>query len=118
MDEVEKKFPAPAKWLKEQNIERIEINADMLLIAKDIKDELEIVGEAYHGKGVGEYDIVIIACACAEGHELISNEERQPTLPNVLAKYKIPAVCDLDSVAVPCIAFIDLIRGSGKVFGK
>lgn len=116
--EVERKFVDPFKWLKEQDIEVISMNTDMLAVAASIKSDLEIEGDKYHGKGVGENDILIVASACVEGHELITNEERQRTLPKVLAKYKIPAVCDLDSVAVPCIAFIDLIKGSGEVFGE
>ncbi|SOB76831.1 hypothetical protein SAMN04488490_2559 [Marinobacter sp. LV10R510-11A] len=34
----------------------------------------------------------------------------------ILAKYKIPAVCELQDVGVTCIKFLQLIRTSGAVF--
>jgi hypothetical protein len=47
---------------------------------------------------------------------LISDEGRQFGKPDILAKYKIPAVCELQDVGVTCIKFLQLIRTSGAVF--
>lgn len=116
--EVERKYPEVATWLKAQQIKQITITYEVLQLAQDIKSELEIEGENYHSKGVGENDILIVASAAVEGRTLISNEERQPTLPTNKAKMKIPAVCGLEIVAVPCMAFVELLKASGMVFGE
>ena len=117
-EEVRRKFVEPFNWLKEQDINVVPMTAGALGIAAAIKSELGIVGDKFHGKGVGENDIFIIASACEEGHELISNEERQPQVVRAGRNMKIPAVCGLELVSVPCKSFIELLKESGKVFGK
>jgi hypothetical protein len=82
-----------------------------------IKDLLGIVDDNYHAKGVGENDILIIATARAHGAELVSDEERQPNLPRIPAKRKIPLVCSMNEVGVACISFIEYIKRSGEIFG-
>jgi hypothetical protein len=67
-------------------------------------------------KGVGENDIFIIATARLHGAGLVSDEERQPTLPTEPSKKKIPAVCGMREVNVPCINFIEFIKRSDAVF--
>ena len=88
----------------------------MLAEAVTIKTSLGIKADKYHGNGVGENDILIMAAAKVLGVELISNENRQTTEPVVMAKRKIPSVCRLPKVAVVCIDFLDYIKGFGQVF--
>ena len=80
-----------------------------------INGELGVQNDQY-GTGVDANDIIIIATAKALGFTLISNESRQPFLPPSKKKYKIPAVCNLQSVAITCINFTDLIKSSNRVF--
>lgn len=115
-EEVEGRLPECAKWLRNCEIERIAVTNEILQEAFRIKNVLGIEGDGYHPKGVGENDLLIIATAKIEGFELVSNEGRQYQFPNVAAKAKIPAVCDLVDVAVPCIDFITLIKRYGEVF--
>lgn len=51
------------------------------------------------------------------GATLVSDEGRQFLLPDVLAKYKVPAVCALKDVNIDCVPFIEVIKGSGAIFG-
>jgi len=67
-------------------------------------------------KGVGENDILIIATARAHGAELVSDEGTQTKLPDVMANMKIPAVCDMAAVSVPCISFVKYIKRSDVIF--
>ena len=115
--EVEKRSPDCYAWLRDQNITCIKMTADAVRKATEIKAALEIVNERYNPAGVSENDILIVASACVEDHRLISNERRQPDVPKVKARYKIPLVCDLPQVTVQCIDFLALIKESGEVFG-
>lgn len=115
-DEVNHKTPECGEWLKENDLERLDVSNAILQDAKRIKGLLGIVDDNYHPKGVGENDILIIATARFHGAELVSDEERQTNLPQVSSKRKIPAVCAMPSVAVSCINFIDFIKASGAVF--
>ena len=69
-----------------------------------------------YGGGVGENDILIIATAKIEGVDLISDENKQPNLPENMKNYKIPAVCALPSVQVGSLNFLELIKNSGCIF--
>jgi hypothetical protein len=82
-----------------------------------MKSALGIANDKYHPNGVDENDLLIIAAAKEDGCELISNEARQPALPVVMARYKIPAVCAMPTVKVPCVDFLDVLTRSGKSFG-
>jgi len=115
-EEVSHKTPECGEWLKENNLEQLAISNAILQDAKRIKGLLGIVDDNYHPKGVGENDILIIATARQHGAELVSDEERQTNLPQVSSKRKIPAVCAMQTVSVPCINFIDYIKASGAVF--
>lgn len=115
-EEVGHKTPDCREWLKENNLEQLAISNAILQDAKRIKGLLGIVADNYHSKGVGENDILIIATARAHGAGLVSDEEKQRTLPQVLSKRKIPAVCDMHGVSVPCINFIEYIKHSEAVF--
>lgn len=117
LDEVNGKSPDCGGWLRDQDITVLPLTNDILQQAVAIKHILGIVEDDYHPKGVGENDIFIIATAKVAGTTLISDERRQFRLPDVMAKCKIPAVCDMDEVSVECIQFVELIKASGAVFG-
>jgi hypothetical protein len=114
-EEVAHKTPECGEWLKGNDLELLEINNAILQEAMRIKGLLGIVGDSYHAKGVGENDIFIIASARIHRGELVSNEGRQK-LPDIPAKRKIPAVCAMHEVSVPCINFIEFIKKSDEVF--
>jgi hypothetical protein len=115
-EEVENKTPDCADWLKDNNIERVDINNAVLNEAMRIKKLVGIVDDKYHPKGVGENDLLIIATARAYKAELISDEERQAIHPKEPTKRKIPAVSSLKDVSVPCINFLEFIKQSGEIF--
>ena len=115
-DEIKKKSPDCGEWLSNQEIVKIPLTNDCLHRALLIKDSLGIEDDNFHPKGVGENDILIIASAKLNNSILISEEGRQFNLPKEKAKYKIPAVCDLPTVSVRCIQFIDLIKDADAVF--
>ena len=115
-DEVLHKAPDCGGWLKKQSIERLGINNAILQDALRIKGLLGIADDQYHPKGVGENDILIISTARAYQAELVSDEGRQTGLPQAPSKRKIPAVCAMTEVNVPCINFIDFIRRTAQVF--
>ena len=117
-EEVKRHEPECADWLSANMVEKVGISNAVVSEAIRIKRLLGISEDQYHAKGVGENDLLIIACARVNGDRLISNEGRQNQIPKVRARMKIPAVCDLEEVAVPCLDFLDLIRESGKVFGN
>lgn len=110
------KAPDCGEWLKEQSVKRLGVNNVILKDALRIKGLLGIADDQYHPKDVGENDILIIATARAHQAELVSDERRQTGLPQAPSKRKIPAVCAMTEVDVPCINFIDFIRRSGQVF--
>lgn len=116
-EEVVNKAPDCGDWLRENDLEQLEISNTILQEAMRIKGLLGIVDDNYHANGVGENDIFIIAAARAHGAELVSDEARQPTLPTIPSKRKIPAVCAMNELAVPCINFIEYIKRSGEIFG-
>ena len=115
-NEVTNKTPDCGEWLEENNLEQREINNEILKDAMRMKGLLGIVADKYHPKGVGENDILIISTARAHNAELVSDEERQPTPPIEPAKRKIPAVCGMKEVNVPCFNFIEFIKRSNEVF--
>lgn len=114
-EEVIIKLPECAEWLKEKNIIKLEITTPILQEALRIKKMIGIVGDNYHPKGVDENDILIIATAYTHRVELVSNEGRQKSQGKP-AKMKIPLVCAMNKINVPCINFIDFIKRSDQVF--
>ena len=67
-------------------------------------------------KGWGGNDILIIDAARAHGAELVSDEGKQNQFPDKMTKRKIPAVCDMVEVSVPCISFVEYIKRSDAIF--
>lgn len=115
-DEVGDNAPECQKWLKNVDIERLPITSGILSKALFIKNLLGIEEDQYGADGVGENDILIIACAKINGATLVSDEALQTNLPSVWKNMKIPAVCNLDEVDVRCINFLRLIKNSKEVF--
>ncbi|CCD28597.1 conserved hypothetical protein [Candidatus Glomeribacter gigasporarum BEG34] len=105
-----------SKWLVKENLEQLSVTNVIVQDAMRIKTLLGIVDDQYKSGGVGENDLLIIATARAHGYELVSNERRQNIPPAIAPKRKIPAVCSMVGVAVPCIDFIQYIRRSRAVF--
>lgn len=114
--EVVDKTPDCGKWLSSKNLEHLEMTNAILQDAMRIKGLLHIVDDNYHPKGVGENDLFIIATARATGTELVSDETKQSTLPLNPSKMKIPSVCNMTEVALPCINFIEYIKRSDVIF--
>jgi hypothetical protein len=114
-DEVVNKTPDCGEWLKDNDLELLEVSNAIARDAMRIKGLLGIVDDKYHAKGVGENDIFIIATAHIHSAELVSNEGRQK-LADIPAKRKIPAVCAMAAVSVSCINFIEYIKSYGEVF--
>jgi predicted nucleic acid-binding protein len=116
LEEVGHKSPACAAWLKSCQISVLPMTQAILMDALRIKAVLGVVGEAY-GSGVGENDLFIIATARAHDAEVLSDEARQPSLPNSRRNYKIPAVCALLEVQTTCLSFVEYLKRSRAVFG-
>jgi predicted nucleic acid-binding protein len=102
-------------WLKEKAIQIIPTSNEIRVAASKIKLLLGIENDNYHSDGVGEKDIFIIATAQYHDLSLVSNEEKQSSLPTNIRKYKIPAVCKLAEVAVPCVDFREYINKAGDI---
>lgn len=113
--EVVAKSPACGAWLKAANIQALPENLQSLQIAANIQMALGVVDGKY-GDGVGDKDVRIIAVAKNHAAELLTNEKLQPGRPAKLLNYKIPAVCDLASVSVVHLDFLDYIKQSKQVF--
>ena len=116
LDEVSHKAPDCSAWLKDNELTQLEINNEIVQRAMRIKHLLWIIDDNYHAKGVDENDLFIIATAHHHGLELVSNEAKQNKLPDIPAKRKIPAVCDMDEVGVFCLDFLEYIKRSEEIF--
>ena len=116
-DEVAGKAPECAQWLRAADIDEFEITNAITTEAMRIKGLLGIVGDNYQARGVGENDILIVATAGVHRLELVSEEARQPNAPQNPANSKIPLVCAMREVAVPCLNFIEYVKRSNEVFG-
>lgn len=117
LDEVARRELDCAKWLRDHNVEIVPVSDASLAEALRIKQLLGIEGNAYHPKGVGENDLLIIAAARILRVDLITNEQRQPSLPSNLRQYKIPAVGDLTAVQVKTLNFLEYLKLHQNVFG-
>lgn len=114
-DETAAKTPECGKWLKDEDISILHPDTAILRSAASLKALLEIDGNRY-GAGVGENDLIIIATAEIKGLPLVSNEAPQLTLPKLLSKYKIPAVCGYKKPPTIVIDFVSFIKQSKATF--
>ncbi len=115
-EEVENKITECAKWLRDNELKRLETTNAILQDAMRIKSLIGVVGDKYHTNGVGENDLLIIATARAHQCELVSDEKRQVATPKEPTKRKIPSVCTMPEVSVPCINFLEYIKRSDATF--
>lgn len=114
-DETAHKVPDCGAWLKDGDLSILHPDTSILRCAAQLKDLLGIVGERY-GAGVGENDLIIIATAEIKGLPLVTNEAPQASLPKVLSKYKIPAVCSHKKPPTKVMDFLGFIKQSGATF--
>ena len=115
-EEVSHKTPDCCEWLNSVGLHHLPVSNSILQEAMRIKGLIGVVDDGYHPKGVDEKDLLIIATAKVSGLSLVSDEEKQPTRPVELRKYKIPLVCGLNTVSVNCINYLDFIKASKAVF--
>ena len=114
--EVSHKYPACCNWLKHQGIQKLPVTEAIMKEALLMKDLLGIVGEKY-GAGVDENDLIIIATAKINHCELVTDEAFQPSLNKLKPNWKIPAVCNMESMGVPWLGFLAYLKRSQEVFG-
>jgi len=114
--EVGHKVPDCQNWLTDCSCQVAPETNQIVQAAYQIKQLLGIQNDQFHPDGVDENDVLIIATAKANGHMLVSNENKQPTLPANMKRLRIPAVCDLTPVGVTCNNFVEYFKASGKVF--
>ncbi|KAA3651961.1 MAG: DUF4411 family protein [Proteobacteria bacterium] len=115
VEEIGHKVPECVKWLKDAGLQKLPVTEAILIEAMRIKDLLEIEEDRY-GSGVDENDLIIIATAKIHDVELVTNEAVQAVLPAQKRKYKIPAVCKMDTVKVPSLDFLLYLKRSEAVF--
>lgn len=113
--EVDHMAPDCHTWLTHRGLVAVAITNDIVQETNRIKNLLKIVNDNYHVDGVDENDLFIIAMARLHGLSLVS-QEHQPTVPLNARRRKIPTVCKMASVSVPCMNFIEFIKNSGVVF--
>lgn len=116
LEEVGHKAPECAQWLKNAEVLKLPMSEAVVMAAMAIKQEIGVVNDQYHTKGVDENDLFIIAAAKVYGVELITNEGRQFDDPKDPRKRRIPAVCDLPEVGVTTLNFLEYIQKSRRVF--
>ncbi len=92
LDEVGNKSPDCKKWLTDAKIKSLPVTNSILMESMRIKGLLGISNDQFHPNGVGENDILIVATAKIEAFTLVSDEQKQPKLPQKMEEYKIPAV--------------------------
>src|SRR5690349_12440462 len=85
--EVDHKIPECGAWLRDNGIQVLPADGPCLHQALAIKGHLGITNDQYAVNGVDENDILIIAACRVSGIGLVSDENRQPTLPANRKRY-------------------------------
>ena len=116
LTEISQISPDCHGWLTGNQLRVIEVSNDIAAEATRIKALVGVVDDNYHAKGADENDILIIATAKDLEIDLVSNEGRQNKVPDEPRKRKIPSVCDIQSVDVNCVDFVEFLKASGQVF--
>ncbi|MBK8578193.1 MAG: DUF4411 family protein [Candidatus Accumulibacter sp.] len=116
VEEVGHKVPECIVWLRNANLRKISVSGAILLEAFRIKGMLDIEEDKY-GSGVDENDLIIIATAKLNDCELITNEAFQAYASKQKRNWRIPLVCNMDTVNVPWIDFLGYLKRSKAVFG-
>ena len=114
--EVEQVCPECADWLKNASIHVEPVSNEILREALRISHLHGVKNGKYHTKGFDENDAIIMATAKVLNGSLLSNEERQPNIPNDVTKAKIPLACSHSSISINCLNFLEYIRSSGVAF--
>lgn len=109
--------PDCADWLKANTVQIVSTDAATVAAAMAIKALMGIKNDEYHRLGVDENDVLVVSAAKVTGTDLLSNESVQSNLPVNIKQYKIPAVCNLAGVNVPCMNFLDFLKVSKVSFG-
>lgn len=115
VEEVGHKAPECVAWLKQACLQKMPVTEAILLEALRIKILLGIEEEKY-GAGVDENDLYIIATAKLYACELVTDEAFQLSANKQKRNWKIPAVCNMQSVQTPWIDFLNYIKRSQAVF--
>jgi predicted nucleic acid-binding protein len=116
-DEVAIMSPECADWLTAAGISKVEMTEQILQVALAYKGLINVVDDNYHPKGVDENDLLIIASARVHNAELVTNEARQPgAAPQIAAKRKIPAICQMPEVDVVSMNFREYFMSSPVKF--
>jgi hypothetical protein len=114
--EIGHKAPECCTWLDQKGANKLSVNNAIAQVAFTIQASLGIANDDY-GTGVDENDIFVIATAKVTNRSLISDEAVQTLAPKNLKKSKIPLVCSMPLVKVPCKNFVSFFKNSGAVFG-
>ena len=113
--EVNHKVPACGTWLEENGCNVVQVSNDIAQSAVQIQALLGIANDNYHPKGVDGNDVFVISTARTLELPLLSDENRQQTLPPDRRRYKIPAVCGIAEVNVDCRKFVEFFKASGRI---
>lgn len=115
-DEIGHKSPECCVWLDANGAKKISVNNSIAKIALQIQTKLGIFQDDY-GPGVDENDIFVIATAKVRKCGVVSDEAVQAIAPKNIKKCKIPLVCSMEGIEVPCIDFVTYFKNSGAIFG-
>ena len=116
VEEVGHKAPESVVWLRDAELRKILVSEAILVEALRFKNLLEIEEDRY-GSGVDENDLIIIATARLNNCELVTNEAFQASANKLKKNWKIPAVCNMETVSVPWIDFLGYLKRTKVVFG-
>jgi hypothetical protein len=115
-NEIGHKSPECSEWLEANYAFKVSVDNAITKAALDIQTKLGILQDNY-GNGVDENDIFVIATAKIKLFGVVSDEAIQSKAPTNIKNSKIPLVCSMNGIQVPCKNFITYLKISGVVFG-